>query len=164
MADAVAKVVAVLARQLQARGLRVCTAESCTAGGIAAALTDLAGSSAWFECGWVTYSNASKVRLLGVDPGLLERWGAVSEPVAAAMCAGALERSTADLALSVTGIAGPGGATLEKPVGLVWFGWMRRGGTARTESRVFPGDRAAVRAAAAAWALGQLLEHELAGE
>ncbi|AGA33122.1 CinA domain protein [Thioalkalivibrio nitratireducens DSM 14787] len=164
MSDAVTEVASALARQLQARGLRLCTAESCTGGGIAAALTDLAGSSAWFECGWVTYSNASKMQLLGVDPELLERWGAVSESVAAAMCAGALERSAADVAVSVTGIAGPGGGTPEKPVGLVWFGWMRRGGEPRTGSRVFPGDRATVRDAAAVWALRQLREHELARE
>jgi nicotinamide-nucleotide amidase len=151
-------VVEELARALHAADLRLCTAESCTGGGIAAWLTELPGSSAWFECGWVTYSNESKSRLLGVDPRLIERWGAVSAPVAAAMCAGALARCDADLAISVTGIAGPGGGTADKPVGLVWFGWMRRGGQARTGSRIFPGDRAAVRAAAAAWSLRQLLE------
>lgn len=148
-----------LATQLQGRGQRLCTAESCTGGGIAARLTDVPGSSGWFECGWVTYSDASKTGLLGVEAGLLERWGAVSAQVAAAMCAGALERCAADFALSVTGIAGPDGGTPDKPVGLVWFGWMRRGAQPRTESRVFPGGRQEVRAAAALWSLHQLLDY-----
>jgi len=152
-------VVRALATHLQGRDRRICTAESCTGGGIAARLTGMPGSSAWFECGWVTYSNASKTRLLGVEAGLLERWGAVSAPVAAAMCAGALEHCEADFALSVTGIAGPGGGTPEKPVGLVWFGWMRRGAEPRTASRVFPGGREDVRTAAALWSLRQLLEY-----
>jgi nicotinamide-nucleotide amidase len=152
-------VIQALATQLQGRDRRICTAESCTGGGIAARLTGIPGSSAWFECGWVTYSNASKTRLLGVEAELLERWGAVSAPVAAAMCAGALQRCEADFALSVTGIAGPGGGTPEKPVGLVWFGWMRRGAEPRTASRVFPGGREQVRAAAALWSLRQLLEY-----
>jgi len=146
-----------LSTRLQADGLRLCTAESCTGGGIAARLTDMAGSSAWFECGWVTYSNASKHRLLGVEERALERWGAVSAQVAAAMCGGALQRCEADLALSVTGIAGPGGGTPEKPVGLVWFGWMRRGAEPWMESRVFLGDRESVRAEAALWSLRQML-------
>jgi nicotinamide-nucleotide amidase len=148
-----------LATRLRGEGRRLCTAESCTGGGIAARLTDMPGSSSWFECGWVTYSNASKTRLLGVEVDLLERWGAVSSRVAAAMCAGALERCEADFALSVTGIAGPDGGTPDKPVGLVWFGWMRRGEQPRTASRVFPGGREEVRAATALWSLGQLLEY-----
>lgn len=151
-----------LAKRLQAARLRLCTAESCTGGGIAARLTDLAGSSAWFECGWVTYSNGSKNRLLGVDPGLIGRWGAVSPQVAAAMCSGALQRCDADLAVSVTGIAGPDGGSADKPVGLVWFGWMRRGREPRTESQVFPGGREEIRVAAATWSLRQLLDRELA--
>jgi nicotinamide-nucleotide amidase len=147
-----------LAQALLARGERLCTAESCTGGGIAADITDLSGSSGWFECGWVTYSNASKTALLGVEPALLQRHGAVSAEVARAMCEGALARCTAGHALSVTGIAGPGGGSAEKPVGLVWFGWMRRGQEAATECRVFPGDRQAVRAAARDFALARLLE------
>lgn len=152
-----------LALRLQERRQRLCTAESCTGGEIAARLTDMPGSSAWFECGWVTYSNASKTRLLGVAPELLERWGAVSGPVAEAMARGALQNADADLAVAVTGIAGPGGGSAEKPVGLVWFAWARRGAGCRSAQKVFPGSRVEVRRAAAAWCLQQLLDHELAG-
>jgi nicotinamide-nucleotide amidase len=162
MSETVAEVVSKLGERLQARGLRLCTAESCTGGGMAHAVTAVPGSSAWFECGWVTYSNASKTRLLGVDTNLIERWGAVSEPVAAAMARGALERGTADLSVAVTGVAGPGGGTPAKPVGLVWFAWARRDGACRTGHRVFPGDRTQVRDAAVLWGLWQLLENELA--
>lgn len=154
--------VAELAARLQERRLRLCTAESCTGGLIAARLTDMPGSSAWFECGWVTYSNAAKTHLLGVAPDLLESFGAVSAPVAEAMARGALASADADLAIAVTGIAGPGGGSPEKPVGLVWFAWARRGGGCRSAERVFPGSREEVRAAAAAWSLHQLLKHELA--
>ena len=154
--------VAELAARLQEKRLRLCTAESCTGGVIAARLTDMPGSSAWFECGWVTYSNASKTHLLGVAPELLERSGAVSAPVAEAMARGALAAADADLAIAVTGIAGPSGGSPEKPVGLVWFAWARRGGGCRSAERVFPGGREQVRAAAAAWALHQLLKNELA--
>lgn len=162
MAETLSEIVSRLGERLQARGLRLCTAESCTGGGMAHALTAVPGSSAWFECGWVTYSNASKTRLLGVDADLIERWGAVSEPVAAAMARGALEHGAADLSVAVTGIAGPGGGTPGKPVGLVWFAWARRDGTWRTGHRVFPGDRTQVRNAAILWGLSQLLEDELA--
>lgn len=137
------------------------TAESCTGGGIAAALTELPGSSEWFDRGWVTYSNAAKMEMLGVPAGLLERWGAVSGPVAQAMVEGALARSNAELALAVTGIAGPGGGSPEKPVGLVWFGWGRKGRPPRIASREFSGDRSAVRQAATIWSLQELLLHEL---
>ncbi len=156
--------VAELAARLQERRLRLCTAESCTGGVIAARLTDMPGSSAWFECGWVTYSNAAKTQMLGVAPELLERCGAVSAPVAEAMARGALAGADADLAVAVTGIAGPGGGSPEKPVGLVWFAWARRGRGCRTAERVFPGNREQVRAAAAAWCLHQLLKHELAAD
>jgi nicotinamide-nucleotide amidase len=158
----VSEVVSRLGERLQAQGLRLCTAESCTGGGMAHALTGIPGSSAWFECGWVTYSNESKTRLLGVAPELIERWGAVSEAVALAMARGALETGAADLSVAVTGIAGPGGGTPVKPVGLVWFAWARRDGTCRTGHRVFPGDRTQVRNAAVLWGLWQLLEIELA--
>lgn len=154
--------VAELAARLQEKRLRLCTAESCTGGLIAVRCTDMPGSSAWFECGWVTYSNASKTHLLGVAPEILERSGAVSAPVAEAMARGALAAADADLAVAVTGIAGPGGGTPDKPVGLVWFAWARRGGGCRSAERVFPGDREEVRAAAAAWVLHQLLKNELA--
>jgi nicotinamide-nucleotide amidase len=132
---------------LRARGLTVATAESCTGGLIAAALTSIAGSSDVVACGFMTYSNRAKSAMLGVPDALIAEHGAVSEPVARAMAAGALERSEAALAVAVTGIAGPGGGSAEKPVGLVWFGVARRGGPAWTERRVFPGDRTAVRGA-----------------
>lgn len=151
-----------LAAELRQRGWLLVTAESCTGGSMAAALTDLPGSSAWFDRGWVTYSNAAKVDLLDVPVELLERWGAVSGPVAEAMAKGALLRSSAELAVAVTGIAGPGGGTPDKPVGLVWFAWGRRGHAVRSGSRVFAGDRAAVRQAAVLWGLDGLLQNELA--
>ena len=126
-------------------GVRVATAESCTGGLIAAALTAIAGSSDVVERGFVTYSNAAKTELLGVAAALIERHGAVSEAVALAMAEGALARSHADIAVSVTGIAGPGGATGTKPVGLVHLGCARRGRPTLLEQRVFPGDRSSVR-------------------
>ncbi len=132
------------------RGLRLVTAESCTGGLIAATLTAIAGSSDVVERGFVTYSNEAKAEMLGVDLGLIAEVGAVSEEVARAMVEGALARSRADVALSVTGIAGPGGATAIKPVGLVFLGALRRGAQPVIERHVFPGDRAAVRAASVA--------------
>ncbi len=136
-----------LLERLRARGLRLATAESCTGGLIAAALTHIAGSSDVLDRGFVTYSNAAKSELLGVRAELIASHGAVSEPVAQHMAQGALERSFADIAVSVTGVAGPGGGSAEKPVGTVWFGVARRGGTVRTECQVFGGDRGAVRLA-----------------
>jgi nicotinamide-nucleotide amidase len=144
------------------RGLKVATAESCTGGLVAAALTAIAGSSDVVERGFVTYSNKAKIDLLGVQGVEIATVGAVSEDVARAMAQGALVRSPADLAVSITGVAGPGGGSADKPVGLVWFGCARRGGTVRTLRRVFPGDRAAVRAAATEQALDLLLEAALA--
>jgi nicotinamide-nucleotide amidase len=135
---------------LRARGWRLATAESCTGGLIAAALTSVAGSSDVVERGFVTYSNAAKTELLGVPAPLIAEHGAVSEPVAAAMAAGALLHSRADIAVSVTGIAGPGGGTPDKPVGLVWFGRAVRGGPVTTMSHIFPGDRTEIRAATVA--------------
>lgn len=131
----------------RARGWMVATAESCTGGLIAGALTEIAGSSDVVDRGFVTYSNDAKTRMLGVPEGTIAEHGAVSAEVAAAMATGALERSLAHLAVAVTGIAGPGGATPTKPVGLVWFGLAMRGAAPVTESRIFPGDRAAVRRA-----------------
>lgn len=151
-----------LAEELQLRGWSIVTAESCTGGGVAAALTDVPGSSAWFDRGWVTYSNMAKMEVLGVPAELLERWGAVSGPVAQAMVEGALRHSPAELAIAVTGIAGPGGGTPDKPVGLVWFAWGRRGHPVRSAQKRFAGDRAAVRRAATLWCLAELLRHELA--
>jgi nicotinamide-nucleotide amidase len=152
--------VAILADALRAQGLRITTAESCTGGLIAALCTGLAGSSDWFERGFVTYSNAAKTEALGVDAALIAEHGAVSEAVALAMARGALAHSAADLALAVTGIAGPGGATPGKPVGLVWLGWAWRDGAevrADAEQQVWPGDRTAVRSATVQWGLERLL-------
>lgn len=146
-----------LATQLQRHHWMMCTAESCTGGLIAGACTDLSGSSAWFERGFVTYSNEAKHELLGVDMAVIERHGAVSEEVARAMAAGALAHSRAQLAVAVTGVAGPTGGTAAKPVGLVWFGWAGPDGVG-AESMNFAGDRAAVRAATVRHALQKLLE------
>lgn len=142
-----------LLAEMERRGLTLATAESCTGGLIAAALTAIPGSSAVVTRGYVTYSNEAKQEMLGVPAGLLASVGAVSEAVARAMAEGALRKSGADLALSCTGIAGPGGATPGKPVGLVFIGAAMRGGDTRVLRRVFPGDRAAVRAATVAKAL-----------
>lgn len=152
---AVEPLVLPLAGRLRARGWRLATAESCTGGLIAAACTAVAGSSDWFERGWVSYSNEAKTELLGVEAALIAAHGAVSEPVALAMAEGALARSRADLALAVTGIAGPGGATPGKPVGLVWLAWAQRGSAAAALRLQFDGDRAAVRARTVREALEQ---------
>ena len=139
------------------RGLKLVTAESCTGGLISAACTDLAGSSAWFELGFVTYSNDAKMELLGVEARLLRRAGAVCEGVARAMVVGALARSHAQVAVAVTGVAGPAGGSPAKPVGTVWFGFAVPGQVV-TEKRHFEGDRAAVRAATVHHAFARLAE------
>jgi len=138
---------------LEARGLTLATAESCTGGLIAAALTAIAGSSSVVMAGFVTYSNAAKMRMVGVAEGTLAAHGAVSEPVAREMAEGALREAGVDVALSCTGIAGPGGATPGKPVGLVFIGCARRGAATVVERHVFPGDRTSVRALTVAAAL-----------
>ncbi|MFN8722539.1 MAG: CinA family protein [Rhodospirillales bacterium] len=140
----------------RARGWMVATAESCTGGLIAGALTEIAGSSDVVDRGFVTYSNDAKTTMLGVPEATIADHGAVSAATAAAMVAGALARSRAHVAVAVTGIAGPGGGTPTKPVGLVWFGLATRDGHPVTESRVFPGDRAAVRRATVDHALDLL--------
>ncbi len=150
--------VAVVAELLLKKGWLLSTAESCTGGLIAAACTELAGSSAWFERGFITYSNAAKTEVLGVDAALIDAHGAVSEPVARAMAVGAIARSAPSrAAIAVTGIAGPTGGTPEKPVGTVWFGWSVDG-QLRTERRRFDGDRATVRAATVHYALQTLAD------
>jgi nicotinamide-nucleotide amidase len=146
-----------LAAALRGRGWKLATAESCTGGLIAAACTAVAGSSDWFERGFVTYSNAAKSELLGVDPALIEGRGAVSEEVARAMAAGALVHAPVQLALAVTGIAGPGGAVPGKPVGTVWLAWGTPRGL-QAERLQLEGDRAAVRAATVHAALQRLIE------
>ena len=144
-----------IAAQLQARGWMLATAESCTGGMIAAACTDLAGSSRWFERGFVSYSNAAKTELLGVPADLIAQHGAVSEAVVRAMAQGALVHSHAQASLAVTGVAGPGGGSADKPVGTVWFGWCVAGQT-HSEVQHFAGDRAAVRRATLCHALARL--------
>ncbi|MBO1080275.1 CinA family protein [Roseomonas haemaphysalidis] len=138
---------------LQARGITLATAESCTGGLVAAAVTAIPGSSATLLGGFVTYSNAAKAKSVGVDPAVIGRLGAVSAEVAAAMAEGAARESGAAMGISTTGIAGPGGATPGKPVGLVFIGVALAGQPARTERHVFPGGRDAVRAATVAAAL-----------
>jgi nicotinamide-nucleotide amidase len=144
-----------LADALRSRGWRLATAESCTGGLIAAACTQVPGSSDWFERGFVTYSNAAKTDLLGVAASLIETQGAVSEAVALAMVQGALQRAPVDLALAVTGIAGPAGAVPGKPVGTVWLAWGTPG-TVRAERLQLGGDRDAVRLASLSAALQRL--------
>ena len=148
---------AALARLLPQRGWMMASAESCTGGLIAAACTDLAGSSVWFERGFVTYSNAAKTDMLGVDAQLIEQHGAVSEAVARGMAIGAVRHSHAQVAVAVTGIAGPGGGGSDKPVGTVWFGWAVDGNV-QTQLQVFDGDRATVRAAAVRHGLRGLVQ------
>ena len=148
---------AVVADFLIKNGWSLATAESCTGGMIAVACTDLTGSSSWFERGFVTYSNAAKADMLGVDAALIAQYGAVSEPVARAMAEGAITHSKAQVSVAVTGVAGPGGGSADKPVGTVWFGWSVAG-VVTSEHMLFEGDRAAVRAAAARHALGRLVD------
>ncbi|MGE0384223.1 MAG: nicotinamide-nucleotide amidase [Gammaproteobacteria bacterium] len=141
-----------LARQvgdlLQAGALRMASAESCTGGWIAKRMTDIEGSSRWFDRGFVTYSNEAKHEVLGVREQTLARHGAVSRETVEEMAAGALARSRADIAVAVTGIAGPGGGSADKPVGTVWIAWARRGQAVQAEARRFGGDRENVRRAA----------------
>lgn len=146
-----------LADAMLNKGWLLATAESCTGGLISAACTDLAGSSAWFERGFVTYSNEAKCELLGVDAALITAHGAVSEEVARAMVQGAITHSRARVAVAVTGVAGPTGGSRAKPVGTVWFGFMVDGSLS-SEMLRFDGDRAAVRAATVQHALRRLVE------
>ena len=149
---------------LRARGWFAATAESCTGGGIAQALTAIAGSSEVVDRGFVTYSNAAKTEMLGVPAALIEAQGAVSEAVAAAMARGALAASRAQVAVAVTGIAGPGGGSPAKPVGTVCFAWAAADGRLEVETRRLPGDRAAVREASVAIGLAGLARLAAAGD
>ena len=141
----IAALAAELGRRLAARHAFAATAESCTGGLVAGAITAIAGSSGWFDRGFVTYSNEAKMELLGVDADTLARNGAVSEATAKAMAEGAIRASRADLAVAVTGIAGPAGGTAAKPVGMVCFAWAMRGGLTTAATHRFNGDREAVR-------------------
>jgi nicotinamide-nucleotide amidase len=151
-----------VAQALVAKGWMLATAESCTGGLIAATCTGLAGSSAWFDRGAVTYSNEAKTDMLGVPPELIAQHGAVSEPVARAMAEGMLQRSKAHIAVAVTGVAGPGGGSPDKPVGTVWLAWVWRDALAAGPSGActtlmhLAGDRCAVRVATVRSALGQI--------
>ena len=147
-----------LAGLLRERGLRLATAESCTGGLIAAACTAVAGSSDWFERGFVTYSNAAKTESIGVDAASIAAFGAVSAEVARGMAEGALRHSKADLAVAVTGIAGPGGATPGKPIGTVWLATAATGGITEVVLLRLQGDRAAIREQTVAQALQRLIE------
>jgi len=146
-----------LGKRMLAKNARVALAESCTGGWLAKCLTDVAGSSGWFEKGWVVYSNAAKVDELGVSPQLLEVEGAVSEATVVAMAQGARERSGADLALAVSGVAGPGGGSKEKPVGMVCFGVVKADGRSVQKTFYLDGDRDAVRRASVAHGLRMLI-------
>ena len=144
--------------RLKARGLMLATAESCTGGWVAQAMTAIAGSSDWFERGFVTYSDAAKQELLGVSAATLAQYGAVSEQTAREMAAGALARSRAQVALAITGIAGPSGGSAQKPVGTVCFGWVRENSVARAQTRLFGGNRESVRRQSVEFALLGVLE------
>lgn len=146
---------------LKARGATITTAESCTGGWVAKTLTDIAGSSAWFERGFVTYSNEAKSQMIGVSEETLLDHGAVSEPVVVEMAIGALRAARADYAISVSGIAGPDGGSVEKPVGTVWFGVASASGQGVTQRECFAGDREAVRRQATAYALNLLWQQFL---
>ncbi|MBL8258735.1 MAG: CinA family protein [Candidatus Competibacteraceae bacterium] len=143
---------------LRDRQLKLVAAESCTGGWIAKTITDIPGSSAWFDCGWVTYSNTAKAALLGVAEATLERCGAVSAETVAEMAAGALQRGDAGVSIAVSGIAGPDGGSPEKPVGTVYLAWMMDDGLLHTECRHFRGDREAVRSQTVMAALEGLLD------
>ena len=144
--------------KLREMHLFLATAESCTGGMVASAVTDISGSSGWFERGFVTYSNQAKTEMIGVPGDLIDKHGAVSEQVARAMAEGALRNSRAQVSLAITGVAGPGGGTETKPVGMVCFAWSNRLATS-AETHVFKGDREQIRVQAAAHALRGLLEH-----
>jgi len=146
-----------LGQALNTGGKVIATAESCTGGWIAQVITSVPGASVWFERGFVVYSNTAKREMLGVDAEILSRFGAVSEPTAKAMALGALVHSHATLAVSVTGIAGPGGGTPDKPVGTVCIAWAEKPGSVQTETFHFDGDRRAVRGQAVVAAIQGLL-------
>jgi nicotinamide-nucleotide amidase len=157
MIDTIKNLVLETAKNLQSCGLTLATAESCTGGGLSYWLTSVPGSSAWFERGFVTYSNAAKIDLLGVSEKTISTFGAVSEETALEMADGILRHSKADLGIAITGIAGPDGGSPEKPVGTVWLAFSGKNFNTIAECHVFKGDRQAVRLAAIAKALEELL-------
>lgn len=147
-----------LGRKLQVRGCLLATAESCTGGWVSQVVTSIAGSSQWFDRGFVTYSNQAKQEMLAVRPETLARFGAVSEQTACEMAEGALKHSLAQLSLAITGIAGPDGGTPEKPVGTVWFAWAGLDFATITQQQLFIGNRMEVRVASVEFALKKLIE------
>lgn len=156
--DDITKLAVRLGKACKRRRVEVSVAESCTGGGVAAAITRISGSAKWFDRGFVTYSNTAKRELLGVSKRTLEQHGAVSEEVAREMAACVLKRSPSDISVSVTGIAGPTGGSRLKPVGLVWFGWASRGGIVQTRAFRFQGTRMEVRTQAVGMALQGLID------
>ena len=147
-----------MGRIAKRRGIMIATAESCTGGGIAAAITRIPGSAKWFDRGFVTYHNLAKHQMLGVREATLHKYGAVSEPVARQMAAGALRRSQATVSVAVTGIAGPTGGTREKPVGTVWFAWAAKNNPVQSRMFRFEGDRYEVRRQTVAMALQGIID------
>src|SRR5215470_11802204 len=158
MSDALTTLATLVGTRLKSKGLMLATAESCTGGWVGQAVTSVSGSSEWFDRGFVTYSDDAKREMLGVLAGTLKRFGAVSEETAREMALGALAHSRAQVALSITGVAGPTGGSAEKPVGTVCLGWALSGGSADTETRHFKGDRAEVRRQSVVAALEGVLE------
>jgi len=158
VSDAVTALAERVGQAARRRSVMIATAESCTGGGVAEAITRISGSSAWFERAFVTYTNTAKIEMLGVLPGTLADFGAVSEPVAGQMAAGALVHSRADVAVAITGIAGPDGGSPAKPVGLVWIAWAHRGGDPQSRRFLFRGDRAAIRRQSVEVALQGLID------
>jgi len=156
--DTLTTLATLVGARLRARGLLLATAESCTGGWVAQAVTSIAGSSDWFERGFVTYSNAAKMEMLRVKADTLRAQGAVSQQTAGEMAAGGLTRSRAQAAVAITGVAGPGGGSAEKPVGTVCFAWALKGGSVRTATRRFDGDRDSVRRQSVIAALQGVLE------
>lgn len=158
MDEALKRLAQAVGEALLARSMTLTVAESCTGGLIGGALTAIPGASTWFDRGFITYSNEAKQEMLGVCANTLREYGAVSEETAQEMAAGALAQSHADVAVAITGIAGPGGGALQKPVGLVCFAWAIQGGLARSSTRQFSGDREAVRCQAVKAALEEVLD------
>ncbi len=160
MEKKIVELASLLGKQLQARKLTLVTAESCTGGGIAQAITEIPGSSAWFDRGFVTYSNQSKIEMLGVECGAIESYGAVSEVVANQMAEGALKHSSSDLSISVTGIAGPSGGVANKPVGTVFIATSQMNGDIECGHYLFTGNRLDIRTQSIFFALKQCLENQ----
>ena len=158
MQNSIFQLAALLGQKLEGRHWQLALAESCTGGGIAQAITDVPGSSAWFDRGFVTYSNAAKIEMLGVQQATLDAVGAVSREIALEMVVGALAHSRADLAMAVTGIAGPDGGSIDKPVGAVFIAWQLRGHAGCCVKQQFSGDRLAVRRQVIVFCLQQAME------